>query len=288
MLLGVPTQKRDDWFKLLKDPVFIPKYNYESWHETREHPYRKLKAITDSKIVSVKDFIDNPHNIFTAHEFIGMVCGSTAVKFTVQFNLFGGSCIALHTERHKAIFDKIDDLSIVGCFCLTELGYGNNAVKMETTVTYDEKTKEFIIDTPTTLSQKYWISNGFQHANHALVFGQTIVKGQNEGVNAFLVPIRDTKMQPLAGVTINDMGVKFGLNGVDNAALKFKSVRIPRENMMNKYADVDPAGNFHSDVKLIPQRFFKVTERLLSGRLCIAGMSLGAQKAALYIAIKYA
>lgn len=46
-------------------------------------------------------------------------------------------------------------------------------------------------------------------------------------------------MQPLPGVTINDMGVKFGLNGVDNAALKFSKVRIPRENMMNKYADVD-------------------------------------------------
>ncbi len=67
-----------------------------------------------------------------------------------------------------------------------------------------------------------------------------------------MVPIRDAKMQPLTGVTINDMGVKFGLNGVDNAALKFKSVRIPRENMMNKYADVDPDGNFQSDVKLIP------------------------------------
>ena len=67
-----------------------------------------------------------------------------------------------------------------------------------------------------------------------------------------MVPIRDAKMHPLTGVTINDMGVKFGLNGVDNAALKFKSVRIPRENMMNKYADVDPDGNFQSDVKLIP------------------------------------
>ena len=58
----------------------------------------------------------------------------------------------------------------MGCFCLTELGYGNNAVKMETTATYDADAKEFIIDSPTTLSQKYWISNGFRSANNSLVF----------------------------------------------------------------------------------------------------------------------
>ena len=45
---------------------------------------------------------------------------------------------------------------------------------METTVTYDEKTKEFTVDSPSVLSQKYWISNGFKHANYSLVFGQTV------------------------------------------------------------------------------------------------------------------
>jgi len=79
--------------------------------------------------------------------------------------------VSLHTDRHRYIFDKIDDLSTVGCFCLTELGYGNNAVKMETTLTFDEKTNEFIVNSPSTLSQKYWITNGFNHANMALVFG---------------------------------------------------------------------------------------------------------------------
>ena len=39
------------------------------------------------------------------------------------------------------IIDKIDKLEITGCFCLTELGYGNNAVMMETTSTYDDTTK---------------------------------------------------------------------------------------------------------------------------------------------------
>jgi acyl-CoA oxidase len=41
---------------------------------------------------------------------------------------------------------------MIGCFCFTELGYGNNAVEMETTVDYDEKTKEFVINSPSTLS----------------------------------------------------------------------------------------------------------------------------------------
>jgi len=31
------------------------------------------------------------------------------------------------------LIDKVDSLNIVGCFCLTEVGYGNNAVEMETT-----------------------------------------------------------------------------------------------------------------------------------------------------------
>lgn len=84
------------------------------------------------------------------------------------------------------------------------------------------------------------------------------------------------------------MGHKMGLNGVDNAALKYNKVRIPREYMMNRYADVTPEGQFKSDVKLVPQRFFKVTERLLSGRICIAAMCIGAQKACLQIAIRYA
>lgn len=186
------------------------------------------------------------------------------------------------------MFDQIDKFEIFGCFCLTELGYGNNAVKMETTVTFDESTKEFIVNSPTVLSQKYWITNGFRHSNTALVFGQTIVKGKNEGVSAFLVPIRDKSLKEMPGVTITDMGLKMGQNGVDNASLTFNNVRIPRENMMNKITDVDENGNFSSPVKKLYNRFFKVTERLLSGRVCIASMSVGAARSCLYIAITYA
>lgn len=70
------------------------------------------------------------------------------------------------------------------------------------------------------------------------------MRNKNEGVNAFLVPIRDANKKVLPGVTVKDMGIKIGVNGVDNAVLRFDNVRIPRVNMMNKYGDVDSNGDF--------------------------------------------
>lgn len=77
---------------------------------------------------------------------------------------------ALGTERHHHILPLIDSLTAVGCFGLTEVGYGNNAVEMETTSTWDASTKEWVIHSPTTLSYKYWITNGAMHAHYSVVF----------------------------------------------------------------------------------------------------------------------
>jgi acyl-CoA oxidase len=47
---------------------------------------------------------------------------------------------------------EVDSLKHMGCFCFTELGYGNNAPKMETTATYEPGTQEFVIHSPTVAS----------------------------------------------------------------------------------------------------------------------------------------
>lgn len=49
---------------------------------------------------------------------------------------FGGTVIKLGTQRHRALLKEVDDLHSVGRFALTELGFGNNATKMETTAHY--------------------------------------------------------------------------------------------------------------------------------------------------------
>lgn len=278
--------------ELFKDPIYVPKYNM-SLDEERQLAYDRLKKICESGLFSVKDFWNNPRNIFAAHEITGQVDPSTTTKLTVQFNLFGGTLLKLGTEHHHQILDDIDNFSKVGCFALTELAYGNNAVEMETTAHYDKEKKEFIINTPTPQAQKYWITNGAIHAHYAIVFARLIHEGVNEGLHGFLVNIRDTKdLSVKKGCRVWDMGYKIGLNGVDNAALWFDKVRIPRTNLLNATSNMDENGNFTSKISdksaRKRKRFLVLADQLLSGRVCIAAMTMGSIKLCLDQTVQYA
>ena len=43
---------------------------------------------------------------------------------------------------------------------------------LTTGIDCQQETEEFIVNTPTTLAQKYWITNGAIHAKHVIVFAQ--------------------------------------------------------------------------------------------------------------------
>ena len=53
------------------------------------------------------------------------------------------------------------------------------------------------------------------------MFAKLLIDGKNEGLHGILVRIRDNDMNVMPGVTVEDMGHKMGLNGVDNAKLSF-------------------------------------------------------------------
>lgn len=164
--------------------------------EERELALRRLKVLSNSGNFSITDFRSDPLRIFAAHEVAALADVSLATKMTVQYNLFGGTVLKLGTARHHdLLLAGIDTMDHIGCFALTELGFGNNAVEMQTTATFDEARDEWVIHTPGSLAQKYWITNGAVHAHWAVVFAQTISRGQRHGIHGFLVRLRNHEVR---------------------------------------------------------------------------------------------
>ncbi|MFK8055971.1 MAG: acyl-CoA dehydrogenase [Saprospiraceae bacterium] len=220
-------------------------------------------------------------------EMLGYHDGSLAIKFGVQFGLFGGSIANLGTEyHHRNFLEAAGRLELPGCFAMTETGHGSNVRGLETTITFLPETQEFEIHSPHWGAGKEYIGNAMD-SKMATVFGQLIVDGESQGVHAILVPLRDADHNNLPGITVEDCGDKIGLNGVDNGRIWFKNVRVPRLNLLNRFGDVDEAGTYTSPIENPGKRFFTMLGTLVGGRVCVPRAGLSAAKAGLAIAINY-
>lgn len=222
-------------------------------------------------------------------EMLAMSDLSLMVKAGVQWGLFGGAVENLGTERHhRAYVQKIIDLEVLGCFAMTETGHGSDVQALETTATYDPATEEFVIDSATGTARKDYIGGAAETATVAAVFAALITGGKNHGVHCFLVPIRDADGNDLPGVTTSDCHYKGGLPGVDNGRIVFDHVRVPRENLLNRYADVEPDGSYRSSIESDGRRFFTMIGTLIRGRVSVGGSAGAAARVALDIATRYA
>ena len=107
-------------------------------------------------------------------------------------------------------------------------------------------------------------------------------------MHALLVPIRDEHGDALPGVRLEDCGAKLGLNGVDNGRIWFDGVRVPRENLLDRYATVTEDGTYSSPIENPTKRFFTMLGTLIQGRVSVSGAGISASKVALTIAVRRA
>ncbi|TDE88799.1 acyl-CoA dehydrogenase [Occultella glacieicola] len=236
---------------------------------------------------------DDPGGNIAGFEELVVGDPSLQIKGGVQWGLFAAAILHLGTDHHHdAFLPGAMDLTVPGCFAMTEIGHGSDVAELATTATYDPQTQEFVINTPFRGAWKDYIGNAGEHGTAAVVFAQLITRGVNHGVHAFYTPIRATSPDGsagdfLPGVQGEDDGLKGGLNGVDNGRLAFDHVRVPRTNLLNRYGDVTPEGEYSSPIDSPGRRFFTMLGTLVQGRVSLGGASVAVSKMALATAIRY-
>jgi acyl-CoA oxidase len=261
--------------------------------EHRETVFRQLKLLAEHGAVhkafpkSLGGDDDHGGNIAGFEELV-TADPSLQIKSGVQWGLFGAAVLHLGTERHHTAFlPGIMSLEVPGAFAMTETGHGSDVAAIATTATFDVGSQEFVIDTPFRGAWKDYLGNAAIHGTAAVLFAQLITEGINHGVHAFYVPLRDAEGRFLPGIGGEDDGLKGGLNGIDNGRLHFTGVRVPRENLLNRYGDVDVDGTYSSPIQSPGRRFFTMLGTLVQGRVSLDGASVAAAKVALAIAVRY-
>lgn len=123
-----------------------------------------------------------------------------------------------------------------------------------------------------------------------LLFANLITSdGENQGLHAFLVPVRDPQtLKSYKGIVIGDIGEKIGLNGIDNGFVMFKNYRIPKENLLNRTGDVNEDGAYESVFSEPSKILGAALESLSAGRIGIMHESSNTISHAVVIAVRYA
>mmetsp|Transcript_38475 Transcript_38475/g.49672 ORF Transcript_38475/g.49672 Transcript_38475/m.49672 type:complete len:678 (+) Transcript_38475:70-2103(+) len=279
----VTTLKKKIMNELEEDPLFddfIQQKRVLGKNEIRHLTFLRVKKLQEGLLADGK----NEHAKAIRRRYYGLADFDMEIRYLVHRTLFGGAVFGQGTdEQRQKWMPLIESMAIYGCFGMTEIGHGSFLRGLETTATYDQSSDEFVITSPTVTSTKWWIGGAAETATHSTVFAKLYVNGKDYGVHTFIVPLRDmSSLQVLPGIRIGDCGMKMGGNGIDNGWLQFQNVRIPRENLLSRFASLSADGIYTPPPS--PQIVYGA---LVGGRVGVFALGVVSYQKALTIAIRY-
>lgn len=240
-----------------------------------------LRSLIQSNLLRFTDLQTNPRRFFEAHRILAARTPQLGpgfwIRFTVQYNLWAGSIVGLGDAAQVAELDAMQDRGALGCFCLTEKLAGvNSGMVANTVATYDSESGGFLLSTPSDGSRKNWISQGAVADSAVVVASLTDAGGVECGPTAFVMELRNAETGELApGVHLEDMGRKTVGNDLDNVAVSFENVAVPRSALLGRYACVDDAGLYSATKDgAHVSAFAMVGQRLFTGRVAVAQAAL--------------
>ena len=216
----------------------------EGYH--KKYNYTREQHVAES----VKDFVayHKPYANFkpTRMDFVFMSeCATGGGSLNNSHSIFLTTILGQGTEEQAKVWaTKTLRFEICGTYAQTELGHGSNVRGLSTTATYDKNTQEFVLNTPTLQSIKWWPGCLGKVGTHAVVYAQTLIDGKEYGLNVFVLQLRDENHLPLPGIKLGDLGTKVGDHGNDTGYMVLDNVRIPREYMLARFRHVTPEGQY--------------------------------------------
>lgn len=263
-------------------------FSAESKDQKRQLLMLQLTEIKSKLGITRQQMEDNPLRSLILGQ-VGL-CFDMALcmKLGIHLALYIDSLESLGTEKHVGLINRANQFLDIGCFAITELGHGSNVSMITTTAHYDNKTREFVINTPDSFSTKWWIGGAALTSNKCVVFAQLFIGSNNHGVHGFVVDIRDQAMGTVKqGITIGDCGLKSENDSIDNGFIIFKNYRVPYDALLDKVSRISPDGKFHSSIKKKEKRLGKMLSSLIRGRTACISSSHANLNNALTTAIRW-
>jgi len=243
-----------------------------------ESSAQQLRDLQKTGLLKLTDLQEDPAKFFEAHRLLARHAPQLGpgfwIRFTVHYNLFAGSVLAVGLPEQVKQLDSIQKEGLLGCFGLTEKLAGvNSGGVVHTVADWDDKTQEFILVSPDVGAHKNWISQGLV-GDLAVVVADLRISGKRYGPHAFLMELRRNG-QPVPNVELGDMGRKTVGNDLDNAWIAFHGARIPHSALLRRYADVQPGngGTYVSKAKGFTNMSM-IGQRLFTGRVAVAWAAL--------------
>ena len=128
---------------------------------SHEESAKDMRALLETGLLRHTDLRDNPDKFFLAHRLLAKHSPDNGpgfwIRFTVHYNLFAGTVVALGNEEQVAALDDLHDPGRLGCFALTEKLAGvNSGLVVNTTIDWDPDSQEFVLATPDEGAHKNW------------------------------------------------------------------------------------------------------------------------------------
>ncbi|XP_053694048.1 peroxisomal acyl-coenzyme A oxidase 3 isoform X1 [Sabethes cyaneus] len=277
------------WDFIQNHPLFTRPNRTLTMDESRHLATKRMYVMHDANLFGIDKLLERPDFMGFFNHVLMAYEPSFVIKLSLGFGMFSAVIQALDVGRLTHLIEQNQRGEILGAFGLTEISHGTNAKGMRTTATYDTKNKEYVLNTPDFEAAKCWIGNLGKTCTHMVCYAQLYTEdGKHHGLNAFVVPIRDTKtLNAYPGVIVGDLGEKAGLHGVDNGFVMFRNYRIPRDYLLAKTGDVTEDGEFVSPYKDESRRFGASLAALSGGRVGICGIANLYLTKAISIATRY-